>query len=80
MEGNRRTMTQLADRTLSLAARDTIYLTAATGGAAGALGKVLVDQVTQHLTNRPPKEEPPKIELSPGVERKWAKALPGGQS
>jgi hypothetical protein len=55
-------------------------LMAATGGAAGALGKVLVDQVTQHLTNRPPKEELPKIELPPGVERKWAKALPGGQS
>ena len=40
---------------------------AAAGAAAGGIVSPVVSQVTGHLLNRPPKEEPPQVVLPPGV-------------
>jgi hypothetical protein len=39
------------------------------GGAGAAAGKVVVDQIAQHVTNRPQETESPQVILPSGVQK-----------
>ena len=56
-----------AERSLTGSAAIELALAFA-GGAGAATGKVVVDQIAQHVTNRP-KDATPAIELPPGVSK-----------
>ena len=45
-----------------------LLMLAAGAGVTNVVGPV-VHQVTEHLLNRPPKEQPPEVVLPPGVGR-----------